>query len=133
MPTPESNEDFAKHAATAMTEINHKFAAHVTSVAFNLQLSRSQIIKLLSIAEREHDEPGRHYRNRDIYRLMGVPDASCVSGRVLEDKGLVYAPDPQFPGFYVLTEPGKLVLQLLQMAGLIERIEQKIAARLPNT
>lgn len=118
-----------------MTEVNHKFAAHVTSVAFNLQLSKSQIIKLLSIAERNpEDEPGLFYhQKRDIFRLMGVPDSSCVSGRVLEEKGLVYAPDPKYPGWYRLTEPGKLVMQLLQMAGLVERIEQRIAARQPNT
>ena len=111
-------------------EIHQKFAQHVTSIAFSLQLSRPQIIKLVDVASNKPKDAGNYsIHKRDIYRLMGVPDASCVAGRILEEKGLVCAPDPKFPGFYILTEPGKLVFQLLQMAGLIERIEARVAER----
>lgn len=117
-----------------MNEYNSRFAAHVTSVAFNLQLSKAQIIKLLSVAENSAEEAGKYnVRKRDLYRLMGVPDSGCVSGRVLEDKGLVYAPDARYPGFYILTEPGRLVMQLLQIAGLVEKIEHQVARRNPAT
>lgn len=105
-----------------MSDINHKFAAHVTGIAFSLQLSRAQIIKLIEVAGRK-DAP---YVN--LFRLHRAHDTSVVSGRVLEEKGLVFAPDPEFPGLYDLTEPGKLVFELLKMAGLVEQVERKAGA-----
>lgn len=114
-----------------MTEVNLKFSQHVTSIAFSLQLSRPQIIKLVDVAARCYEDAGHMGKRRDLYRLLGVPDASVTAGRILEDKGLVYAPDPKYPGFYRLTEPGKLVFQLLQMAGLVQRIEDKVSEAKP--
>lgn len=108
-----------------MTEVNLKFSQHVTSIAFSLQLSRPQIIKLVDVALRASEVAGYLGKRPDLYRLLGVPDASVTAGRILEDKGLVYAPDPKYPGFYRLTEPGQLVFQLLQMAGLVQKIESK--------
>lgn len=105
-----------------MTEINQKFANHVTGIAFSLQLSKAQIIKLIEVAGR-NDAP---FTN--LFRLNRAHDTSVVSGRVLEDKGLVFAPDPEFPGLYDLTEPGKLVFDLLKMAGLVEQVERKAGA-----
>ncbi len=113
-----------------MREVNLKFAQHVTSIAFNLQLSRPQIIKLVDVATRPKSENGGIFTGRrDLYRILGVPDASVQAGRILEEKGLVFAPNPKYPGLYDLTEPGKLVFQLLQMAGLVQRIEDKAAER----
>lgn len=110
--------------------IHQKFAQHVTSIAFSLQLSRPQIIKLVDVASNLPEDAGNYsIRKRDLYRILGVPDASCTAGRILHEKGLVEAPDPNYPGFYVLTEPGKLVFHLLQMAGLIGRIEARVAEK----
>ena len=103
--------------------VNERFAAHVTGIAFSLQLSKAQIIKLVEVAGRGPDGGYTNY-----FRALRAHDTSVVSGRVLEEKGLVHAPDPQYPGLYELTDPGRLVFDLLKMAGLVERIEAKASA-----
>ena len=104
-----------------MASVNAKFAAHVTSLAFSLQLSKPQIIRLVEIATRPN-------LGGNLFRILGAYDNSVAAGRALEEKGLVYAKDPSLPGLYTMTEAGELVFQLLQMAGLVEKIEQKVNA-----
>jgi len=61
--------------------------------------------------------------DRDIYIAFGGADTSVGSGRALEERGLVYAPDKKLPGLYKLTEAGELVLGLLKLSGLVQRVE----------
>jgi hypothetical protein len=102
--------------------VNKQFADHVTSMAFNLSLSKSMIITLGHIAT------NTHCRGSGLYRAFGVADTyvPCVN-RLLE-RGLVHSPDKELPGRVELTEPGELVVQLLRMAGLLEKFDKKLEA-----
>lgn len=102
--------------------MNSKFAEHVTSVAFNLSMTRSMIVVLVSIANK------RHATGKQTLRLIGLPDTSVSTARRLEDRGLIHAPDPKYPGRYDLTRVGELVIELLREAGLVQSIEEAFAA-----
>lgn len=102
--------------------INPLFASHVTSIAFNLSLTKNMVVVLTDIASRGQV-------HRDTFRTMGMPCGFSTGLRGLLDRGLVFAPDPKWPGKCEFTEPGKAVFALLQMAGLVQRIEDKIAER----
>jgi hypothetical protein len=107
---------------TDSPDINPIFASHVTSIAFNLSLSKNMVVAMTDVATNANWA-------RDTYRALGMP-SNFISGlRGLLERGLVFAPDPQFPGRCEFTEAGKAVFALLQMAGLVQRIEAKIAER----
>lgn len=88
------------------------FAAHVTGVAFHLTLSKSMIICLKDIA----NENGR----ADGLRAAGLSETTVPTRKRLEERGLIYAPNINWPGRYVLTKAGLLTVELLKVAGLIE-------------
>lgn len=102
--------------------MNSKFADHVTSVAFHLTMSKSMIVMLVSVANK------RHATGVQSLRLVGLRDTSVDTGRRLEDRGLVYAPNPEWPGRYELTRAGEIVVELLREAGLVQSIEEAFAA-----
>ena len=104
-------------------EINPLFAQHVTSIAFNLNLTKGMVIVMADIATYI-----RPHSRRDSFRALGMP-SNFISGlRGLLERGLVFAPDPENPGICEFTEAGQHVFALLQMAGLIQRIEDKVRA-----
>lgn len=101
-----------------MIDINPKFARSVTSIAFNLTLTKNMVVTLFDIAT------GESVR-RDTFRLLGMP-SNFVSGlNGLLDRGLVYAPDPEWPGRCLMTKEGEHVFALLQAAGIVQQIEDK--------
>lgn len=106
-------------------EINPLFANHVTSIAFNLSLSKNMVVALVDVEAR-----GEPYRGeRDTFRALGMPSNFVGGLRGLLERGLVVAPDPEWPGACVLTEAGRHVFALLQCAGIIQRIENKVTQR----
>jgi len=105
-----------------MPDINHKFATHVTSIAFNLSLTKSMVLTLTDIASGNQVQ-------RNTFRALGMP-CKFVSGlRGLLERGLVFSPDPEWPGKCEMTEAGTAVFALLQMAGIVQQIETKVAER----
>lgn len=105
-----------------MTTPNQLFASHVTSVAFSLSLSKTMVCCLVEIAE-NRDARARQYR---VMKAMGLRDTWVSAARCLVERGLIMAPDPEWPGIFVLTEPGEHVLALLQIAGIVEKITTKM-------
>jgi len=105
----------------AAPEINPIFAGHVTSIAFNLSLSKNMVVVLTDIAREGSVK-------RDTFRVLGMPSNFCNGLRGLLERGLVFAPDPQWPGRCEMTEAGRAVFSLLQMAGIVQRISDKIEA-----
>lgn len=99
--------------------INPIFANHVTSIAFNLSLSKNMVVVLTDIAS-------QGAVRRDTFRALGMPSNFCNGLRGLLERGLVFAPDPQWPGRCEMTDAGKAVFSLLQMAGIVQRIADKI-------
>jgi hypothetical protein len=99
--------------------MNHQFAAYVTSTAFNLSLSRSMIVCLVDIANNDEYAMG--------LRIAGLYETTVGTRRKLADRGLIFAPDPKWPGRFELTEAGSLVVELLKVAGLIEAKEKAAA------
>ena len=87
------------------------FAAHVTQVAFNLSLSRNMVFVLEAIS--------RGCLASANMRAQGMIDTAVPSMGRLKARGLVWAPDPEWPGRCELTEAGKHVLALLRIAGLV--------------
>jgi len=102
-------------------EINPIFAGHVTSIAFNLALSKNMVVVLTDIAR----ECGV---KRDTFRVLGMRSNFCNGLQGLLDRGLVFAPDPKWPGRCEMTEAGQAVFSLLQMAGIVQRISDKLEA-----
>lgn len=98
--------------------MNSKFSDHVTRVAFHLTLSRSMITVLVSVANK------RHATGKQSLRLVGLSDTSVSTAQRLEERGLLYAPEAQWPGRYELTRAGELVLDLLREAGLVQSVEE---------
>lgn len=98
--------------------LNPKFAESCTNVAFNLQLSKAQVVMMVQVARGSYLP--------DLYRILGMHSVAVGAGRNLESRGMIYAPDPEFPGKYKFTEAGKHVFALLQIAGLVQRIESKV-------
>lgn len=91
-----------------MTE-NNKFRDYVTSASFSLQLSRPMIAMLALIG-------GNHLPE---LRKMGIRSIEVPTMRRLEERGLLYSPDPVWPGRMELTDAGRHVLALLEIAGLV--------------
>lgn len=87
-----------------------RFSAHVTQVAFGLSLSRGMVFVLDAIARRD--------RSMNM-RKAGMTDTTVPTMRRLIDRGLVFAPDPDWPGVCELTEAGRHVHALLVIAGLV--------------
>lgn len=105
-----------------MTKINLEFAEHTTSVAFQLTLSKSMIVKLVEIATRRPND-------NSLFLVLGLSDRAVMAGRALRDRGLVVAPDPEWQGQYELTEAGEHLFALLQIAGLVQRIDDQLATK----
>lgn len=93
-----------------MTKENARFASYVTQVAFNLSLSRNMVFVLDAIAHGQ-------FATRNM-RAAGMIDTAVPSMRRLQERGLVYATDPEWPGRCQLTEAGRHVHALLCIAGL---------------
>lgn len=106
-----------------MKQVNERFAAHVTSTAFHLSLSRSMIVSLVAIANQK--TPGQY---GNALRVAGLRDTAVDTNRRLEDRGLIVAPDPKYPGLYEITSAGKLVVELLKEAGLVQDVPSEVAA-----
>lgn len=93
-----------------MNSENARFASYVTQVAFNLSLSRNMVFVLDAIA--------RGNLATSNMRQHGMIDTAVPSMRRLQERGLVYAADPEWPGRCRLTEAGEHVHALLCIAGL---------------
>lgn len=101
------------------TDHNAKFADYATSIAFHISLSKPQVVTLCEIANKTPF---------GIYRALGMRATEVQSMRILKDRGLIFAPDPKWPGHCELTEAGKHVFALLEIAGIVQRIMDKVAA-----
>ena len=99
--------------------MNEQFRHAVTSTAFILTLSKQMIIALVSIHSGDRSK-------MDVFKLLGMVDSSYTSAAALKYRGLVIAPDPEFPGVFELTQAGELVLKLLGEAGLVHNIEESL-------
>lgn len=96
---------------------DRKFAGYVTSIAFQMSLSKSMVINLLDIANDK-------MRSREGIYIYGLRDNAVPSRACLEERGLIYAPDPEWPGRYMLSEAGKHVVELLKIAGIAIKVEE---------
>ncbi len=91
------------------------FASYVTRTAFQLSLSQDMIIGL-QIAKAYEDRRGRNFP--DFGR--SVPALKAIQRRGLIEHHLPLGHDPNYVGpAYTLTEAGKHVYALCQLAGLI--------------
>ena len=99
---------------------NSLFANHVTSASFSLSLSKTMIIVLVEIAEMK----GK-MRTHCVLKANGIRSIWVPTVRCLEDRGLIFAPDKDWPGKFFLTEAGEHVLALLQIAGLVVEAKQE--------
>lgn len=93
---------------------NPVFAEYVSSVSFQISLTRNMIVKMVGIKT----------KSWDVFRMAGVADASCMSAGALIRRGLAHAPDPQWPGRLELTEAGEHVYSLLEISGQIQPLEE---------
>lgn len=93
---------------------NNLFANHVTSASFSLSLSKTMIIVLVEISEMK----GK-MRDKCVLKANGIRSIWVPTVRCLEDRGLIFAPDKDWPGRFLITEAGEHVLALLQIAGLV--------------
>lgn len=96
---------------------NSRFANYVTSMAFNISLSKAMIVVMAQIGSevRKHDTSS--------FWAVGAPDTAVPSLRCLIERGLIYAPNPDLPGICVFTEAGKHVFELLKISGLIAQLK----------
>ena len=99
--------------------INAKFADYATSIAFSVTLSKPQVVTLCDIA----NKAGHSY-----YMALGMRSTEVQSMAILKRRGLIHAPNEQWPGMCELTDAGKHVFSLLQIAGIAARIEKEVAA-----
>lgn len=95
---------------------NKKFADHVTSLAFNLTLSKAMVVALVEIA----NNTGIMQIGNTL-RVLGAPDTTVPTRRRLAERGLIHLPTGEWP--YVLTEAGEHVVALLKIAGIAETVE----------
>lgn len=114
-----------------MAEINHAFRESVTSVSFNLSLSRRMVLSLAAIADeqrlRDPDKsprtPSEPEWKRHVMLVSSIGRNDTVGpAKSLERRGLIYAPDKKWPGIFCLTEAGEHVLELLKIAGVIVEV-----------
>lgn len=104
-----------------MSILNKAFAEYATRVSFNLTLSRNQAYVLCLVARQSIG------KKRDI---TGFPDMFVPGVKGLQERGLLAWTDPstmkpkwsRFP--YELTDAGKHVYALLQMAGVASAIPE---------
>ena len=96
-------------------EVNRKFAEHVTGISLSLVLTKPMVVMLNDVAN------GCSHQSFKINGLTGI---EVPTGRRLLERGLVFAPDPDFPGRYELTEAGQHVHALLQIAGIASQVKQ---------
>lgn len=99
---------------------NSRFSNYVTSMAFNLSLSKAMIVAMAQIA----NEAPKHCG--DSFWAVGAPDTAVPAMRALELRGLVYAPDPKWPGAKQFTEAGQHVFELLKISGLITQLQTAV-------
>lgn len=99
--------------------INARFADYATSIAFNVTLSKPQVVTLCDIA----NKAGHSY-----YMALGMRSTEVTSMGILKRRGLIYAPDENWPGQCELTEAGQHVFALLKIAGIASRIEKEVKA-----
>jgi hypothetical protein len=115
-----------------MTDSQHNalFREHVTSTAFNLNLTKNMIAFLAWVASEDNpsnDElaarrkPMRS-KDRDIFVTVVGRYDPVTTGSALLRRGLIWAPYPDWPGIYCLTDAGVHVFELLKLAGLVERL-----------
>ena len=100
--------------------MNKTFRENVTSTKFALTLSKSMIFHLLWLSE------SQHVCGRSHLTLAGLTDTTVPTRGRLAARGLVYSPDPNFPGNYKLTRAGELVVELIKEAGLDEEFKEVI-------
>lgn len=104
-----------------MSTLNKIFAEYATRVSFNLTLSRNQAYVLCLIARQSIG------KKRDI---TGFPDCFVPGAKGLVERGIVTWTDPssmkpKWSRFsYELTEAGKHVYALLQIAGVASAIPE---------
>ena len=98
-------------------DVNQIFRDSVTSLAFSLTLSKSMIVVLSDIGNK-NEAP-----HCDTFRALGMRSTQIIGMNGLIDRGLAYAPDPKWRGVLKLTKAGELVFELLKVAGLVERVE----------
>lgn len=106
---------------------NAKFASHVTQVAFNLNLSRNMVWILDQICRADYQVPAddpNYYSDWPTLdmRKHGMRDTAVGGMRSLVARGLIYAPNHDFPGICVPTEAGRHVHALLALAGLVPKL-----------
>lgn len=100
--------------------MNHNFIEYTTGGAFNLNLSRRQIESFTYFAS--------------VEQFVYIPSKST---QALIDKGLLEsvpaaeACDPNYPCLRVTAE-GKLVWELLKMAGLVKEIPRSVLLPAPE-
>lgn len=99
---------------------NSRFSNYVTSMAFNLSLSKAMIVAMAQIA----NEAPKHCAAS--YWAVGAPDTAIPAMRALQQRGLVYSPDPKWPGAMEFTDAGKHVFELLKIAGLITHLQNAV-------
>jgi hypothetical protein len=98
---------------------NARFADYATSIAFNVTLSKPQVVTLCDIA----NKAGHTY-----YMALGMRSTEVQSIGILKRRGLIYAPDENWPGICELTEAGKNIFALLEIAGIAARIDKEVKA-----
>lgn len=106
---------------------NKVFSEYVTSTAFNLSLSKNMVAFLALVACEDNpcdDEKkarlGRNEAARKQYASRAGRYDPIGAGRALLARGLIWSPYENWPGVYCLTDAGRLVVQLLVVAGMIE-------------
>lgn len=100
-----------------MENPDKQFREHVTSIGFNLTLSKAMIIVLVDI---------KHGPSHQALGKMGMTGREVPTMNSLQRRGLVWSPDPKHPGRMALTDAGKCVYDMLKVAGIAQEIEAKI-------
>ena len=96
---------------------NPVFAEYVSSVSFQITLTRNMIMKMVGIK----------MNTWDVYRKAGVACASCISADALIRRGLAHAPNPKKQGILELTEAGEHVYELLKISGQVQPLEETLS------
>ena len=102
--------------------MNHQFRQAVTSTAFNLTLSKTMIIALVSIANGDR-------MRMDVFRHLNMVDSSYNAAEALRRRGLIEFLNSTLPGIFTLTQAGKLTLELLKEADLVCDIETALTKK----
>ena len=103
--------------------MNKAFSEYVTGASFSLSLSKNQITHLVLVANNSMP------MNYQWFKQFNSLDNTVPARRVLQRKGLIKNSEQGIKSdcFYPeLTKAGKLTMQLLQEAGLVESIEKAL-------